>query len=118
MFRRWILHWIVGILSVAAAVWVAGRVGLVLEWPSPWRVVVFVPTLAIVNGLIGPVLRLFSLPITCLTFGAFGFVVNAVLFWIAGRATGAEMDFWSALLASVVVTVVGGVLSRAIGERS
>jgi len=106
------------VIAVAVAVWLAGRIGLVLKWPSAWRMVVFVPVLALVNGLIGPALRILSLPITCMTFGLFGFVVNAIVFWIAGRATGASMSFWSALFGSVVVTVVGGLLSRAIKERS
>ncbi len=118
MCRRSILNWVVGVIAVAVTVWLAKQIGLVLEWPSAWRVVVFVPVLALVNGLIGPVLRILSLPITCLTFGLFGFVVNAIVFWIAGAATGAKMSFWSALFGSIVVTFVGGALSRAIKERS
>jgi len=118
MFKRWMLHWVIGVIAVAVAVWLAKQIGLVLEWPSTWRMVIFIPVLALVNGLIGPVLRILSLPITCLTFGLFGFVVNAIVFWIAGRATGATMNFWSALFGSIVVTFVGGMLSRVAKERS
>ena len=118
MFKRAILHWVVGVIAVAVAVWLAKQIGLLLEWPSTWRLVIFVPVLALVTCVIGPVLRILSLPITCLTFGLFGFVVNALVFWIAGAATGAKMNFWSALFGSIVVTFVGAALSRIIKERS
>ncbi|MCX8052273.1 MAG: phage holin family protein [Armatimonadetes bacterium] len=117
MLKRWLAHWITGVLAVAIAVWLAKQIGFKIEWPSMWRMVLFVPTLAIVNGLIGPALRILSLPITCLTFGLFGFVVNALVFWIAGLITGATMNFWSALFGSIVVTLVGGTLSRMLNER-
>ena len=118
MFKRAILHWVVGVIAVAVAVWLANQIGLKLGWTPAWRIAVFVPVLAVVNAVIGPVLRILSLPITCLTFGLFGFVVNALVFWIAGAATGAKMNFWSALFGSIVVTFVGAALSRVIKERS
>ncbi|MDH7602793.1 MAG: phage holin family protein [Armatimonadota bacterium] len=118
MLKRWLLHWLAGFLAVWIAVWLAKRVGLPLGWPSVWRMVVFVPVLGCVNSVIGPFLRLISLPITCLTFGLFGFVVNALIFWLAGAATGAVMNFWSALFGSVIVTITGGVISRLIKEIS
>jgi putative membrane protein len=41
----------------------------------------------VINGLIGPVVRLVALPITFMTLGLFGFVINGILLiviaWIA-----------------------------------
>src|SRR5262245_61982876 len=41
----------------------------------------------VINGLIGPIVRLIALPITFMTLGLFGFVINAILLivvaWIA-----------------------------------
>ena len=58
------------------------------------------------------------MPINCLTFGLFGLVINALVFWMAGAATGAEMSFMSAFFGSMVVSIVGAVLSQAIKEKS
>jgi len=118
MFKRAVVHWVIGIAAVAVAVWLARQLGLVLEWQPAWRIAIFVPVLALANSVIGPILRILSLPITCLTFGLFGFVVNALVFWIAGAATGAKMDFLSALFGSIVVAFVGAVLSRVVREDS
>jgi putative membrane protein len=118
MLKRWVLHWITGFCAVWLAVWLAKLLGLELGWPSTWRMVLFVPVLAVVNSLVGPFLRLISLPITCLTFGLFGFVVNALIFWLAGSITGAVMNFWSALLGSIVVTIAGEIISWMIKELS
>ena len=41
----------------------------------------------VINGLIGPIVRLIALPITFMTLGLFGFVINGILLivvaWIA-----------------------------------
>lgn len=116
MVKRAIIHWIVGIASVAVAVWLAQKLGLKLEWRPAWKIVIFVPVLALANATVGPVLRLASMPVNCLTFGLFGFVINALVFWLAGVITGAEMTFLSALFGSVVVSVVGALLSQIIKD--
>lgn len=116
--NRWILHWLSGFAAVWVTVWLAKRLGLELGWPSIWRMIIFVPVLGIVNSFIGPILRLLSLPITCLTFGLFGLVINALIFWFAARITGAVINFWSALFGSIVMTIAGGIISRLIKELS
>jgi putative membrane protein len=118
MLKRMVMHWAIGVVAVLVAVWLAKQLGLKLEWPQAWRIVIFVPVLAFANAVIAPVLKILALPVSCLTLGLFGFVVNALVFWMAGAATGAQMTFLSALFGSVVVTLVGGVLSRLVREDS
>lgn len=117
MIMRVIARWAVGVAAVAITVWLAKLIGVQLEWRSAWGMVVFVPVLAVVNAVVGPIVRVFTLPITCLTFGLFGFVINALMFWLAGIATGADMNFVSALFGSVVVTLIASPLGAAIKER-
>jgi putative membrane protein len=82
----------------------------------------------VVNGLIGPILRLLSLPVRMATLGLFSIVINAVLLllvaWISDRLGGAftigtfpptlfSMDtLIGAVLGSVVIGLVSGVASR------
>ncbi len=116
MVKKAVVHWIVGIIAVSVAVWLAQKLGLKLEWQPAWKIVIFVPVLALVNATVGPVLRLASMPVNCLTFGLFGFVINALVFWLAGIITGAQMTFLSALFGSVVVSVVGALLIQVIKD--
>ncbi len=111
------IKWLIGVLAVYVCVRLTSAVGLRLEWPDSWRVLVFVPVLALVNVSMGTLIRLLCLPVTCITLGLFGFVVNAIVFWTAVELTGGETDFWGALFGSVCVTVVSSVVASLIRDR-
>jgi putative membrane protein len=72
--------------------------------------------LGILNALIRPVLILLTLPLTIVTMGLFILVINALLFQLAGTIVpGVHIaSFWSALFASIVVSLVSWVLNSAI----
>ena len=69
--------------------------------------------LAVVNGVIGPILHLVSLPLTLITFGLFALVVNAGLLAItAGLSSHLAIDgFWSALFAALLISIFSGILA-------
>ena len=64
--------------------------------------------LGLLNALIKPIFIILTLPITLLTLGLFIFVINALLFWLAGSIVRgfSVRSFGSALLGSLVVTVI------------
>lgn len=70
--------------------------------------------LAIVNAIIRPILVLLTLPITVLTLGIFIFVINASIFlFVASFVDGFTVtSFWSALVGSVLVSIVSGIANR------
>lgn len=112
-----LLKWVVGVIAVVITVQVLNAIGVTVKWQDSWGMIVFVPVLAVVNAVIGGILRLFSMPITCITLGLFGFVINAIVFWIAGVATGADMGFLAALAGSILYTVISSPLSSIIKDR-
>jgi putative membrane protein len=78
----------------------------------------------LVNAIIGPVLRLVSLPATLLTFGLFALVVNAALLAITAKLTD-SLDvggFFACLVAAVLIsifaTVIDGVVERSAPESA
>jgi putative membrane protein len=125
MFKRRLLKWIVGIAAIAITMWVMTFLPktLQLQWEDKWRVVVFVPVFAVVNSVIGSIVRMSTMPVNCLTLGLFGFVVNALMFWIAGSLTGAQtasgapIGFVVSLIGSLLYTVISAPLSMLIKER-
>jgi len=72
----------------------------------------------LVNALIGPILRLMSLPLTWITHGLFSFVVNYILFaitvWIApGFKTTGEINQWLAYLyGALIMTLVSTLVQQ------
>ena len=70
--------------------------------------------LGLLNVLIKPVLIILTFPITLLTLGLFIFVINALLFWLAGSMIRgfSVRSFGPALLGSLVVTIVTFIAQR------
>ena len=67
----------------------------------------------LVNAIIGPVLRLLSLPLVLVTFGLFALIVNAVLLLItAGLADALDVG---GLVSTVVAALLVSVISAALG---
>ena len=66
----------------------------------------------LVNAIIGPVLRLLSLPLMLVTFGLFALVINAVLLLItAGLTDALEVGgLFSSLVAALLISIVSAAL--------
>lgn len=86
-----------------------------------WKFLLVAFIFGLVNTFLRPVLRILTLPITILTVGLFLLVLNALLLMLTG-AISAELglgltvsDFLAALLGSIVISIVGMVLSAVIG---
>ena len=74
-----------------------------------------VVVMGIVNAIIRPIVQLLTLPLNCLTFGLFSFVINALMFWLVGWFTEAfRVGFVGALVGSIVMSLVGGLANHAI----
>lgn len=87
---------IVGTLASAVAFWLLAVVlpsytsfDMVTYEGEPIGLVVLAIVFGVVNGLIGPIVRLLALPIRLMTLGLIGFVINAGLLlltaWISDR---------------------------------
>lgn len=72
--------------------------------------------LAVINALVKPVLFLLTLPITILTLGIFTFILNGLILWFVGTViSGFEIDgFFSAVLGSIIISIISIVLNRAV----
>ena len=69
--------------------------------------------LAVCNALIKPVLQLFSFPLTLMTLGLFGLVINGMVLMIAFNLVSGAMisNLFTAILASIVLSFVNGALT-------
>jgi len=115
-----LIRWIVGVIAVCATVHVGRIIGVGLEWRGWPRALLFVVVLAIVNAVIRPIVKVLTLPLNCLTFGLFAFVVNALLFWGTAYFTkGIEVQtFWAALFGSVVLGFLSAIINALIRHPS
>lgn len=101
--------WIVNALALLALTWVMPSIQ-VAGFGTALLVAV---VLGLINAVLRPLLVLLTLPVTLLTLGLFIFVINAVLFQLAGTLIdGFQVGgFSSALFGSIGYSVISWLLS-------
>jgi len=117
MLRRLLVSWAISAVAVAftaallPGVSVDGGIGAFLLIALVW---------GLVNGLLGPIARLVSLPLTVLSFGLFAFVVNGALFALtAWMADSLHVDnFLWAILGAFVLSIFSFILSWFTGRAA
>lgn len=64
--------------------------------------------IGLINGTLGLILKIITLPLTILTFGLFWFVINALMLQMASAfLKGFELQgFWPAFIGSLVLSVL------------
>lgn len=104
----------------ALGLWLATRLlAPQLEIDSPTTLVLAGLLLGVVNAFVRPLAVVVTFPMTVLTLGLFLLVVNAAMLGLVALfLPGFRIEgFWTALLASIVVSLTGWVGSWFIGAR-
>ncbi len=110
---------VIRILINAAALAVAAYLlpNLQLTTSLPGLIVAAI-VFGLVNAFIRPIVTLLTLPFTCLTLGLFLLIVNALMLMLTTwLVNGFELqggffgNLWTALLGSIIVSIVSGLLS-------
>lgn len=118
-----IMRWLVTAIAAGVAVWIVPGIAIVGGTEAWIAIALFGLVLSLTNMIIKPILEVLSLPITCLTLGLFYLVINVAIIYIATWITnsvfgvGLVIDgFLSALLASVVISIVSAIVNFFIGD--
>lgn len=103
--NRMFVRLIISSLAVGITAWLMDSVKI-----EPWWAIVLVAiVMGLVNAIVRPVVKFFSLPLTVLTLGLFTFVINALMVLLCAFLLGDHFQvdgFLSALVFSVIVSVV------------
>ncbi|MGL5755709.1 MAG: phage holin family protein [Paraclostridium sp.] len=79
------MRFILNIIAVFIATFVGIRFVHLGVYTSLTAVLLFAIVLTIINIVIRPIVKLISLPITCLTFGIFSLVINVLMVMLADK---------------------------------
>ena len=126
--QRFLSTWIVSAVALSVAAWLLGThmaIGDPSESDATRIVAVLVVALVftLVNSLVGPIIKVLSLPFIILTLGLALLVINALLLLLTERITDAfdvvfHIDgFWWAVLASIVISVSQSIVGAFVGSR-
>lgn len=116
MLARLVVHWLV--LAAALAI-VASLLDSVEVDNGVIGLLGAALVFGLVNALLGPILRLLTLPLTVITLGLFTLVVNTILLFVAsGLSDALEVGgFFSTLVAALLLSVVSTVLGWVLRPR-
>lgn len=127
--KRLLLKWVILGVAVYATSLItqALKIGFRAQAGSVSEVIVLligVAALALLNATMGKILKVLTFPISCMTLGLFGLVVNAIVLWFAAtlelgfRITKSGVDgFVAAFVASVLISILNGVLQTALPDK-
>ena len=100
-----LLRWLIGALALLLVAYFLPGIAVANFFPAA---VVAALVLGLVNAFIRPLVKVLTLPLTCLTLGLFSLVINAVLFWaVAAFVDGFAVEgAVAALLGSLAYSLV------------
>lgn len=103
-----LLHWAITSISL----WVAGHLFKGIHFNNPSASMVSALLLGLANAVVRPLLVLFTLPLTLLTFGLFLLVINAMMLQLVAKLVdGFRLDgFWTAFWASIFIALLSWVM--------
>jgi putative membrane protein len=111
---RFILRWAINAIALYAAVLIVPGI----QFRGDWTGVLWLALISgLLNALVRPILKFLTCPLILFTLGLFTIVINTVLLLLTARigqalSIGISVDgFWSALLGSLVISIVSVIMS-------
>ncbi len=113
--NKWVLRWVISGIALA----IVGHLGIGVSYDSLTALVWATVVIGLVNSLIRPVLMILTLPLNILTFGLLGFVINAILFTVAGNSVpGFHVHgILGALLGPILMGILSSILNSILVEH-
>lgn len=104
---------------VALGLWLATKVLPGLQFDTATTLLIAALLLGVVNAIIRPIAIVLTLPLTLVTLGLFLIVINAAMLGLVAALLGgfAISSFWTAVGASLIVSVTSWVASGLIGNN-
>jgi putative membrane protein len=104
------MGWVILAAAVALTAWLLPDIDINGGF---WAVIWVAALIGLVNAILGPILRLLTLPLNVITLGLFSLVVNAFLLEITSHLSdhfdvhGFWAAFWGSILISIFSTILG-----------
>jgi putative membrane protein len=114
------MGFLIKVIITGLAVFVADFLLSGVHINDDWKTVIIVAlVLALLNTFIKPVLIILTIPVTIFTLGLFLLIINALMvIWADKLISGFTVDtWWSALLFSLVVSIVSAILNGLAKEK-
>lgn len=111
------MMFIIQLLLTALAAFLAARLTPGVNISSYWTAILLALVLGLLDVFVKPFLEFISIPVTVLTLGLFLLVINALIIMLASWLINSFQvsGFWSALLYSIIFSIISWVLDLIFG---
>lgn len=118
-FFRFLLRWVLNSLGLWVAVRLLNGHGVTYDESQGFILFFWAGLLlSLVNVVLKPIIVILSLPAILLTLGLFTLIVNGLMVWITAHlASGLAIDFWPAVLAGMIISLINYVLTSLLDLR-
>lgn len=114
-----ILRWAASSLGMYLCITWLGHVSAdaAASYDQPWMLYAVAGLIfSLVNSIVKPLIKLLALPLAILTMGISAIIINtAMVLLTIHLLPGVEMDFWGAVISSLVMSVLNSVLNLFLG---
>jgi putative membrane protein len=122
---RFLIWVVVNALALAAAAWLLDGIDVAGDTTTDQAITLILVALifGVVNAIVEPIVKLFSIPFIILTLGLFLLVINALMLmltdWISGLFDlGFTVDgFWTAVLGGIIITIATWILEAVLPSK-
>jgi putative membrane protein len=111
---KFFIRWFINAVALYAAVWIVPGIEYLGDWVGIlWLALI----IGLLNALVRPLLKFLTCPLIILTLGLFTIVINTGMLLLTrtiGQSLGIGLSvdsFWSALLGSLVMSLVSIIMS-------
>ena len=116
---------IIRILVNASALWITTLILPAIKIELYWPLIVVALIFGLVNALIRPIVKLFTLPINVLTLGLFTLVINAAMLGLTALLSGNMMNIeggflekaWWCFLGAIIISIVSSIANWILPDR-
>ena len=114
------MYLIIRLIAAALGFWAATALisGITVNG-GPWSYLWVTLLFGLINSILGSIIKLLTLPALLLSLGLFVFVINAAMLMLTARWSDrlAVDNFWSALWASLIISLITTILSRGLKSK-
>lgn len=112
--KNFVVKTLANAVALGVAIWLVGKITLTGDSTGDKALTLILVALifGVVNWLVKPVVKLFSLPLFILTLGLFTLVVNALMLmltsWLSEKLSLSFHvgGFWAALIGGLIISIV------------
>lgn len=113
--KAWVLRWVVNAVALA----LVAHLGIGVNYDNLSGLLLATVAIGFANAVVRPILVFFTMPLSCMTLGLFGYVITFLLFYIVGQVVPGfhVTTIQGAVLGSILLGIISGLLSHFVVDR-